>query len=98
MAMGQEKASSNAITALVLGIVSYLACGLLASIPAWIIGSGELKKIDAGQSSAAGRSMAQIGMILGIINVVLSVLALIWVFALGGMAIIAGSHSPTVSP
>ena len=91
MAVSQEKASSAAITSLVLGILSLVCgCGLLLGIPAWIIGKGEIAKIDAGQSSAAGRTLAQVGMILGMIATGLSVLWLIWVFALGGMAMLSG--------
>ena len=72
-----DKASSSAIWALVLGIASWVFCGIFAAVPAWIIGKGEIKRIDAGQSSAAGRSMAVTGMWLGIAQVIIGVLALI---------------------
>lgn len=72
-------ASSNAIIALVLGILSYIACGLIAAIPAWIMGKKEINEINAGRSPQAGMAFAKIGMWLGIINVILSVLALIFV-------------------
>lgn len=75
----QDKASSAAIWALVLGIASWVACGIIAAIPAWIIGKKELNAINAGQSSQAGKSMAQVGMWLGIIQVILGVLAIIGV-------------------
>lgn len=74
-----DKASSAAIWALVLGIASWVMCGLFAAVPAWIIGKKEMNAIDAGQSSQAGRSMAQVGMWLGIVQVILGVLALIGV-------------------
>lgn len=73
----QDKASSAAIWALVLGIASWVACGIISAIPAWIIGKKELNAINAGQSSQAGKSMAQVGMWLGIIQVILGVLAII---------------------
>jgi hypothetical protein len=73
------KASSAAIWALVLGIASWFLCGLFAAIPAWIIGKKEMNAIDAGQSPQAGRSMAQVGMWLGIVQVILGVLAIIGV-------------------
>lgn len=80
--MGSDgSASSNAIFALVLGILSYVACGIIAAIPAWIMGRNELNAINAGRSPEAGRSLAKIGMWLGIINVVISVLA-IFVFGI----------------
>lgn len=74
-------ASSNAIIALVLGILSYIACGLFAAIPAWIIGKKEINEINAGRSPVAGLTLAKIGMWLGIVNVILSILGII-VFAI----------------
>lgn len=73
----QGKASSNAIWALVLGILSWVLCGLFAAIPAWIIGKKEINLINSGQSDPSGKTLAQIGMWLGIIQVILSILALI---------------------
>ena len=70
-------ASTNAIIALVAGIASFVICWGIAGIVAWIMGKGELNKIDRGESPEAGRSMAKIGMWLGIINVLLSILGII---------------------
>lgn len=81
-------ASSNAIISLVLGILSYIACGLFAAIPAWIMGKKELSEINAGRAPEAGRTLANIGMWLGIVNVILSILGIIVVailFSLGMM-------------
>ncbi len=72
----QGGASSNAIISLVLGILSYISCGIFVAIPAWIIGKKELAEIDAGRSPENGRTMAKIGMWLGIVNVILSVIAI----------------------
>lgn len=69
-------ASSNSIIALVLGILSYISCGLFSAIPAWIIGKKELSEIDAGRSPEAGRTLARIGMWLGIVNVILTIIAM----------------------
>lgn len=83
------KASSAAIWALVLGILSWVLCGIIAAIPAWIVGKKEINAINAGQSDPAGKTMSQIGMWLGIIQVILSILALIIVtivLVLGGFA------------
>jgi len=66
-------ASTNAIIALVAGILSYVLCGVIAGIIAWVMGKGELNKIDRGESPEAGRAMAKIGMWLGIVNVILTV-------------------------
>ncbi len=70
-------ASSNAIIALVLGILSYIMCPVILAIGAWIMGNNELKAIDSGQSPEAGRSLANIGKWLGIVNIILSVIGLI---------------------
>jgi len=75
----QDKASTAAIWALVLGIASWILCGIIAAIPAWIIGKKELNAINEGRSSQAGKSMAQVGMWLGIIQVIIGVLAIIGV-------------------
>ncbi|MFC2093762.1 DUF4190 domain-containing protein [Bacteroidota bacterium] len=74
-----ESASTNSIIALVLGILSWVACGILTAIPAWIMGKGEINKINAGHSPQAGKTMATIGMWLGIVNVILWILVIIFV-------------------
>lgn len=86
--MSGGSASSNAIIALVLGILSYIMCPVILAIAAWIMGNNELKAIDSGQSPEAGRMLANIGKWLGIVNIILSVLALILfiiLFSLGMM-------------
>ncbi len=70
-------ASSNAIIALVLGILSFLGCSIFAAIPAWIMGRKELSEINAGRSPEAGRTLANIGMWLGIVHVILTIFGLI---------------------
>jgi hypothetical protein len=80
--------SGKATAALVLGIVGLVMCGLLAGIPAIILGSQARREIDASQGRLAGRGAAQAGFILGIIGTVLSTLLIVLViglFALGGV-------------
>jgi hypothetical protein len=87
-----DKASSKATTALVLGILGIVCCGLCAPI-AWIIGSGELKQIKSGLSSQAGKGFAQAGMIMGIIGtilIIISIIGIIIYIALFGM--MAATH------
>ncbi len=67
-------ASTNSIIALVAGILSWFFCPFILGIVAWIMGKGELGKIDRGESAEAGRTMAKIGMWLGIVNVIVCVL------------------------
>jgi len=59
---------------LVLGILSFVFCGIFTAIPAWIMGSADLKEIDAGTMDPAGRGMTSAGRILGMINTLLHIL------------------------
>jgi len=52
---------------LVFGILGFLVCILLSPI-AWIMGRNDLKSMDAGVMDPEGRTLTQVGMILGIIN------------------------------
>ncbi|MGH2574843.1 MAG: DUF4190 domain-containing protein, partial [Ignavibacteria bacterium] len=69
-----NQASSRAIWALVLGILAWVMCGIFTAIPAWIMGKKEINEIDAGRAPQAGKTMAQIGMWLGIISTILYIL------------------------
>jgi hypothetical protein len=46
-------------------------------IAAWVMGSGDLKEMDAGTMDASGRSLTKAGKICGIIAVTLNVIAFI---------------------
>jgi len=83
----QAAASSQATTALIVGIVGVVCCGLAAPF-AWYLGNKELQLIAAGQSSPAGQGAAQAGKILGMVGSALLILALVWVFFAGGLAIV----------
>jgi hypothetical protein len=67
-------AGTNAIIALVAGILSWIVCPFILGIVAWIMGKGEINKINRGESAEAGRTMAKIGMWLGIVNIIICVL------------------------
>ena len=85
----QQSASTQAITSLVLGILGIICCGLLAPV-AWYLGSQELKAIGEGRSPIAGEGLAKAGMIMGIIGSILLVLSMLWIFFMGGMAVLQG--------
>lgn len=70
-------ASSNAVITLVLGILSYIGCSIFTAIPAWIMGKKEINEINAGRAPEAGRTLATIGMWLGIVHVILAILGII---------------------
>jgi uncharacterized protein DUF4190 len=82
-------ASREATTALVLGIIGLVCCGLCAPV-AWYLGHKELLAIRAGQSPRAGESLAMAGKILGIIGSILVIFGIVWVFFFGGMVLLQG--------
>ena len=57
-----------------LGILAFLDPMALCGLPACVIGRAEIRQIDACMSPRGGRSIALIGMILGIITTVFSAL------------------------
>ena len=52
---------------LVLGILSFVFCGIFTAIPAWIMGNNDLREMDAGAMDIAGRGLTNAGRILGMI-------------------------------
>ena len=84
-----QSSSTQAVTSLVLGILGVVCCGLLAPI-AWYLGSQEQKAIREGRSPAAGEGLAKAAVVLGIIGTILLVLSVLWIFFMGGMAILQG--------
>jgi hypothetical protein len=70
---------------LVLGILGLIVCAPLA-IVAWVLGSNDLKEIDAGTMDPAGRGTTQAGKICGIIGTIFLILTIVvvaLVFVLG---------------
>lgn len=79
---------------LILGILSLIICQPVG-IAAWIMGNADLKQIAAGTMDPEGKSLTQIGKILGIIAVVLMVIGVvvgILVTVVGIGAAAAGAH------
>lgn len=79
---------------LVLGILSLIVCYPLG-IAAWVMGSGDLKEIEAGTMDPTGRGMTQAGKICGIIGTILMILGVvgaILVLGLGLLGAAAGAH------
>lgn len=77
---------------LILGICGIVLCGLLG-IPAWIMGSADIKEMDAGTMDPAGRGTTQAGKILGMIACGLMVVGVvIFVIAAVAGALGAASH------
>lgn len=83
-----QSASSQAITALILGISGFLFCQLLGPF-AWYLGNQEVRAIREGRSPRAGESLATIGKVLGIVATILLILIPLVIIAMGGMAFLA---------
>lgn len=64
---------------LVLGLaIAGLLCCSPLSIVAFILGSRDLKEIDAGRMDPSGRGMTNIGRIIGLVGIIFLVLTLVW--------------------
>jgi uncharacterized membrane protein len=80
---------------LVLGILGLVVCAPLA-IAAWVMGSGDLKQMDAGAMDPGGRGNTQAGKICGIIGTILMIIGIIIVgilFTIGFAAALAQHHN-----
>ena len=76
---------------LVLGILGLVVCGPLG-IVAWVMGSGDLKEIDAGTMDPAGRGTTQAGKICGIIATILMIIGVIVAILIVALAGLGAAH------
>ncbi len=79
---------------LIFGILGLVVCAPFG-IAAWIMGSGDLKQIDAGQMDPSGRGLTNAGRICGIIAtilLVLSVIVFVALFAFGVLGAVASGR------
>jgi len=78
---------------LVLGILSLVVCSPLG-IAAWVMGSGDLKEMDAGTMDPSGRGITQAGKICGIIGTILLIVGVIIMalFFMLGLATALAQH------
>jgi predicted Zn finger-like uncharacterized protein len=80
---------------LALGILSFVGCGIFTGIPAWIMGKGDLARMDSGIMDPEGRTLTNVGRILGMICVILTcVMFLVYclIFAIAGIGGAAGGR------
>lgn len=75
---GPYPEQSQAVTALVLGILSIVLCQVLGPF-AWKIGHEELKAITEGRRPVANQGLAQAGKICGIVGTCLLGLVVLFV-------------------
>jgi hypothetical protein len=73
----QPKTNQKALWAMILGIISLICCGIVAGIPAIILGNIAKKEIAASGGMQSGGGMAQAGFILGIISIAITILWII---------------------
>lgn len=92
-------------TILVLGILSLVinACGLgwILGLIAWIMGAGDLKKMQSGMIDREGEGMTRAGMICGIVSVALAAIAIVIYLVMAvvfGIAIIGGAAAGGAAP
>ena len=71
---------------LVFGILGLVVCMPLG-IVAWVMGSGDLKKMDAGLMDPEGRSIPQAGKIIGMVATILAIVGIALWFLLVFLAI-----------
>ncbi len=77
----------DAVTSLVLGIVSLVMCGFVTGIPAMIIGRRAKREIQASGGALGGEGLATAGFVTGLISTVIAGLAfllVVFVFIFGG--------------
>lgn len=74
--MGPPKTDGQAVAALVCGIIGLVACPVIFSVIAMVLGKQSEKRILASGGTLTGDQMAKAGWILGIVGVVLSVIAI----------------------
>lgn len=78
---GAYPEQSQATTALVLGILGIVICGILAPF-AWSMGNKEMAAIDAGRRPPENRGTANAGRILGIVGTVLLAIGVVLIILL----------------
>ena len=89
---GMPQQHGSAVTALVLGILSFVCCGLLG-IPAYIVGKRAEREILASNGTLTGDGMAKAGWILGLIAMILLTLSILAVIVLFVGAVSTGDSS-----
>ncbi|MBN1517521.1 DUF4190 domain-containing protein [Candidatus Sumerlaeota bacterium] len=82
-----NRTNTLAVVSLVLGILSLIACGCAAGIPAIVC--GHIAKGQIRSTGEQGEGLATAGFILGWISLILSILGMCLYFFIVGMAVAA---------
>ena len=75
---------------LVLGILG-LVCCFICGIIAWVMGSGDLREMDAGTMDSSGRGLTQAGKICGMVSVILQIIGFVLWLIFGVLTV---THAP----
>lgn len=76
---------SQATTALVVGILGIVCCGLLG-IAAWVMANNELQAIASGRRDPMHEGTAKAAKVVGIVGTALIIVPVVLLFTLGGLA------------
>lgn len=89
----QQQSNNNALISLILGICCYVGLGILTGIPAVIFGHKALKEIDRSGGTQSGKPLAIIGLVLGYMGIVGTLLVCLFlVFVVGIFTTAAATH------
>lgn len=73
---------------LAFGILSWVSLCFLFGVAAWALGVEDLRAMRAGEMDSRGERLTRAGMILGAISVVLTLVVLLGLVAVAGIAIV----------
>ena len=76
---------------LIFGILSLVICAPLG-IAAWVMGSGDMKEMDAGTMDPTGRGTTQAGKICGMIGTILMIIGVVIFILLALLGGFAAAH------
>lgn len=72
------QSNKKAMWSMILGIISIVCCGILAGIPALILGNQAKAEIAASHGGQTGEGQAKAGVILGWISIALTIVGILF--------------------
>jgi hypothetical protein len=75
---------------LVFGILGIVVC-VIFGVVAWVMGSGDLKAMAAGQMDRSGEGLTRAGQIIGMISVLLAALGIVIMIVMIALMGVAGA-------
>jgi len=75
---------------LAFGILSWVSMCFLFGVAAWALGVEDLRAMRAGEMDSRGERITRAGMILGAVSVVLTLVILLGMVAIAGIAVVFG--------